>query len=203
MYACLPGTSPLVEAAREAGRQWRACPLLHSHSPTAPLSFADKQKADDKLHAAICATPAVAFEPQGGLDPGDCAGPEEPVQSRPWNVHAKCRAGQRAGWQYLGGSAVQYREPASCSVLSQPWCSPVAAASAPWVGGAACLPAHVHTLTPSPARSCRRHPGWQAGHLPPRILRQAVQPGSGGAAGGGGWQAGDQQARESRGLEWW
>lgn len=24
-----------------------------------------KQKAADKLHAAICATPAVAFEPQG------------------------------------------------------------------------------------------------------------------------------------------
>ncbi len=33
----------------------------------APYLLADKQKAGDKLHAAICATPAVAFEPQGGL----------------------------------------------------------------------------------------------------------------------------------------
>lgn len=28
--------------------------------------LAAEQKAADKMHAAICATPAVAFEPQGG-----------------------------------------------------------------------------------------------------------------------------------------
>ena len=44
---------------------------LRDSQPLADLVA--KQKAADKLHAAICATPAVAFEPQGAPWRGGCS----------------------------------------------------------------------------------------------------------------------------------
>lgn len=51
--------TPLVQGGMPGAERLRDCDVL--------TQMVDKQRAADKLHAAICATPAVAFEPHGAL----------------------------------------------------------------------------------------------------------------------------------------